>query len=162
MANLREAGVFLAAVAVLACGAAADEPSDAAAAPSRDRALVAKLATLYEAGLTHRCGCLVDQDLLYDSVEACQAKLGWDATGEQCIADAFDEHGTDTLRSAMRCHVRHLETATACAQAVSCEELLIDGACDATSADNPCGQGAIDLYAFIFEHCPQLDLHARQ
>lgn len=160
MTHVREVGLLL---MLVASGCAASEPAaDASMNGDDTRVLVAQMAQQYDDSLTHRCECLVERGLLYDSVESCLASIGWDATGEDCIAEAFDEHGTDKLRSALRCHVGHLQNASACTEAVTCEELLIDGACDATSAGSPCGQDETELYAFIFERCPQLDLHARK
>jgi len=155
MASARNVVLLL---AVVSLGCYSSDGTDETDSP---RSLVAQLAQGYDRGLTHRCECLVAQELLYDSVESCLSKIGWDHSGDECLNAAFDEHGTDELLNALRCHVGHLADANACSDAVSCEELLIDGACDAKSAENPCGDAALDLSTFIFEHCPQLDLHSR-
>lgn len=160
MASARTVGLLLAAL-TLGCESG-DHTGDASNGASTDaddtRALVAQMAASYEHQLTHRCECLVEQDLLYDSVDACLTSIGWVASGEECLAAAFDEHGTDALRSALRCHVGHIEDANACADAVSCEELIRGGVCDATYAENPCGDGLVSLGTFVIDRCPELSL----
>lgn len=158
----RAAGALFAffAAGLFACESS-EHGSDASSRQAEHRTLAAQISSQFDGALTHRCDCLVAQGLLYESTDMCLESLSWPASAADCLAAAFDRDGTDELRAALRCHIDHLEDANACAEAVSCEQLLIEGACDELTATNPCGEAVVDLFAFAAAHCPELRLPAQ-
>ena len=139
--------------AVVGCaGDDGDSEADSTAA------LVAEMVGEYERAAMYRCECLVAQDLLYDTVDACLKALQPNAAWGDCVAMAFETHGTAELEDAMRCHTAHLQNAQACAESVGCEE-SIDGACDAMASMDPCGQSTIELITFVIGHCPDVPMN---
>jgi hypothetical protein len=140
-------------IVVAGCGG-----DDGESAADRTQALVAEMLGEYERAAMHRCECLVAQDVLYDSVDACLRVLAPNAAWGECVAMAFETDGTEELEAAMRCHTEHLRSAQECAEAAGCEG-TIDGACDAAASTDPCGGSTIELLEFTLVRCPDIPLN---
>jgi hypothetical protein len=151
MPNARLGLVLLALAALDGCA------GDAGAARSEARVLVDELMVALDNTATRQCTCLVDQGVLYDSLEACFSVLGQEPGVDDCMVRTLEERGNQAQLDALRCYTNHLQTTSACGAAATCEE-VIEGACIAAAIDLPCNQAVLAALDFLLGYCPDLSM----